>query len=533
MYSDEEDDFFESDEELAYQSEGEDAFMGDEYVQSSASVLYKSLRPDAVLNKQEAVISEVRDLLGVSSGVAGSLLRHFKWNFTKLQESWFEDEAAVRNMVGVSAPCSQAPVGNGSFCCPICFEDVQFSEGISLACGHPFCFTCWRGFLQNAISEGSSCVNVACPMDRCNEKVLPDVVEMVVDDSAKIKYRQFLSRSYVEDNPSLQWCPGPNCDCAMMFNQGGAYDVVCEKCDTGWCWDCGEEAHRPLDCGTVKRWIVKNGAESENVTWILAHTKPCPKCKTPIEKNQGCLHMTCRKCAHHFCWLCLGPWKDHGSQSGGYYACNSFEEAKKTGKYSKEDEVRELAKASIEKYTHYYERYANHEKARKIAKEKQMPQIEEHIKRLEELVPISELSFMPDALNQVVECRRALKWTYAYGYYLVEDNKFQEKKVFFEFLQGQLEDSLERLHEAVEKPLEPLFEKLVNNDKMEWQEYRSTLLNLTAITRTYFQNLVKEFEKWTNQMATLSENSSTSDEASGSRDATNSVSRLGLGKRGR
>lgn len=53
-----------------------------------------------------------------------------------------------------------------------------------------------------------------------------------------------------------------------------------------------------VNCETVNKWILKNSAESENLNWILAHTKQCPKCKRPIEKNQGCMHMTCR-CAQH------------------------------------------------------------------------------------------------------------------------------------------------------------------------------------------------------------------------------------------
>ena len=43
----------------------------------------------------------------------------------------------------------------------------------------------------------------------------------------------------------------------------------------------------------MAKWIRKNSAESENLNWILANTKPCPKCKRPIEKNQGCMHMNC------------------------------------------------------------------------------------------------------------------------------------------------------------------------------------------------------------------------------------------------
>ena len=131
-----------------------------------------------------------------------------------------------------------------------------------------------------------------------------------------------------------------------------------------FCFHCGEDAHRPASCEDVERyvsgkiwlqgrqinalvrmrslaahpcterfwseiqcrWNEKNSAESENVTWIIANTKKCPKCRKPIEKNQGCNHMTCHKnvggCGHEFCWLCMGDWKDHGQETGGYYRCN-------------------------------------------------------------------------------------------------------------------------------------------------------------------------------------------------------------------
>lgn len=107
----------------------------------------------------------------------------------------------------------------------------------------------------------------------------------------------------------------------------------------------------------MRKWVTKNSAESENMNWILANTKPCPKCKRPIEKNQvgharstrwareciraplcsafiiafiiaflldlqGCMHMTCSQCRHEFCWLCNGDWKEHGERTGGFYACN-------------------------------------------------------------------------------------------------------------------------------------------------------------------------------------------------------------------
>ena len=55
-------------------------------------------------------------------------------------------------------------------------------------------------------------------------------------------------------------------------------------------------------------------------------------------------------------------------------------------------------------------------------------------------------------MQQIVECRRVLKWTYSYGYYLPESEV--GKRQFFEYMQGEADSALENLHKMAEKELE-------------------------------------------------------------------------------
>lgn len=91
----------------------------------------------------------------------------------------------------------------------------------------------------------------------------------------------------------------------------------------------------------------------------------------------------------------------------------------------------------------------------------------------------------------IVECRRVLKWTYAYGYYLPEHEL--AKKQFFEYLQGEAEAALERLHQCAEREIQVQFEE-ESAEEVSFNEFRTKLAGLTSVTRNYFENLVRALE---------------------------------------
>ncbi|KAK6137971.1 hypothetical protein DH2020_028285 [Rehmannia glutinosa] len=414
-------------------------------------------------------------------GVACTLLCQNNWSLSSVYEKWFSDE----NKIPEEAIGKSAIQKSEKLTCKVCYETINITNMLSADCGHLFCSGCWKFYISTSIKDGPGCLTLNCPEPGCKSNPGLDMVDLLSSRKDKDKYYGYLYRSYIESNTKRKWCPAPGCDFAIEFESDGSYEVTCD-CGYKFCWNCGEESHRPLDCETVAKWIEKNSSEAESTTWILAYTKPCPKCRRAIEKNQGCNRMRCREpCGFEFCWACLEPWSKHGYVM---YDCNKFKEEGD----SPDERSRKKAKKHLERYTHYYERWDSNDKSRKRALIDLDIARNEHVDLLVKVQEETQaqLKFVIEAWDQIVECRRVLKWSYAYGYYLSLSKS--GKVDFFGHLQGQAESALERLHHCAEKEMS---EYLSGDCRSEdFKSFRSKLAGLTSVTRNYFENLVTALE---------------------------------------
>ncbi|XP_050267333.1 probable E3 ubiquitin-protein ligase ARI7 [Quercus robur] len=449
---------------------------------------YTVLKQSDIRERQENTIAEVATVLSVSKAVATVLLLHYNWSAGKVHEAWFSDEDRVRKNLGL-LPIIEFPFDSTEVTCGICFDSFPTREEIvSAACGHPYCVECFRDYVRTSINDGPGSLMLRCPDMSCSAVVDRDIVNSLVSEEEKQKYSTYLYRSYVEENKKIKWCPGPGCEYAIEFDDNQGWDVTC-ACDFSFCWNCVEDAHRPVVCETVANWIAKNYDESETKTWILAQTKPCPKCAKPIEKNAGCMHMTCNPpCNHQFCWICLGDWRKHRK-------CNGYKE-------DKEKEVKK-ARRHVKKYNHYYERWAANNLSRQKAVSDLRTVLTEQIEKLGEIYGKTQfqLGFILEAWQQIVECRRVLKWTYAYGYYLPRGEK--AKKLLFEFLQGEAEAGLERLHGYAEKEVRQFLKDPEPEGSVNFEEFELKLKSLTGITKNYFEKLVRALENGLSEVQTF------------------------------
>mmetsp|Transcript_3472 Transcript_3472/g.4718 ORF Transcript_3472/g.4718 Transcript_3472/m.4718 type:complete len:606 (+) Transcript_3472:667-2484(+) len=469
-------------------------------------------------------LKEVTDVLQIPTSAAFILLRNQRWNKERLFELFYtgddDEKKKLLESCGVLERVSRTssslinvkkcPTGTVSTC-QICFEDdIDVKDMYSMPCGHSFCRDCWVEYIEHMILSGpSDAIHTKCPQAGCQEIVTEDEMRDVLcggscskNHSLIDKFRGYQLRCFVEQNGHTRWCPAAGCDkvayTKTMCSSGdfSSGPVATCTCTHKFCLKCGEEPHAPAYCSVLTKWKDKCRNESETANWILANTKACPRCSSRIEKNQGCNHMTCQSCKYEFCWICMGDWNDHGTNTGGFYKCNRFN-ASNDSNITDADR----AKRELDRYLHYYKRYHAHAEAQKFAT-KQLADTEAKMVLLQEASDTNttwiDVQFLKTATEQLVECRRVLKYTYVYAYFMhapsdsnistigtkasiigsQEVTKMQME--CFENHQEMLERFTENLSELSEKPMAEM--------------NRKDVINQTRVVDRFMKNVLKYVE---------------------------------------
>ncbi|KAF2147259.1 uncharacterized protein K452DRAFT_323421 [Aplosporella prunicola CBS 121167] len=467
---DESDVDIDDDADIAFDSQDKDI----KPTKKSYEVDFMVYSPEDIQNYQSKVIDEVSTILGMPSESTAILLRYARWNKERLLEQYMDKQEEVLEEAGLGdeqggPPRPQKVEG---FMCDICAEDDPDLQTFAMKCGHRFCVDCYRHYLATKIKDEGEAARIKCPGSDCNRIVDSKSLDVLVTEDLKDRYQVLLTRTYVEDKDNLKWCPAPNCeyavDCSVKQRDLTRLvpTVVC-NCGHPFCFGCSLNDHQPAPCALVKKWLKKCEDDSETANWISANTKECPKCQSTIEKNGGCNHMTCRKCRHEFCWMCMGVWSEHGTS---WYNCNRYEE--KSGHEARDAQAK--SRQSLERYLHYYNRYANHEQSAKLDKDIYL-KTEKKMTQLQTSSGLSwiEVQFLEQASQVLQQCRQTLKWTYAFAYYLARINLTE----IFEENQKDLEMAVENLSEMFEKPVEQLADlKVEMMDKTAYCKKRRIIL---------------------------------------------------------
>jgi len=265
----------------------------------------------------------------------------------------------------------------------LCIADT--SDGCSLTCaaGHSFCVSCWAQHVTSKVRD-EGFADLACPGFKCGETLnkrwapfllmdtaarskagsvdapslsdLPDSSSSL-QSSLLGRFRRARILRFIDCNRACQNCQMPGCSMVLLLPtqqlQHPSTQALAEPlpqiafCGAGhtMCMLCRKEGHAPCSCSEWEQWHAvldkemevsgstssgngkgKSSLELANDLWFTANTKKCPRCSTPIQKDDGCNHMVCGKCRHDFCWMCMEKWSLHNNSTGGYFQCNKYVE---------------------------------------------------------------------------------------------------------------------------------------------------------------------------------------------------------------
>ena len=180
---------------------------------------------------------------------------------------------------------------------------------------------------------------IVCPYPSCNTQwswqLISHVINRQLFNQTQLQLR--LANNYVTSSLSAKICP--HCQAYIVRIATKNDTVKCSSCyslleRTGnyslsetkelqvaydgiykamLCWKCLKICTKSMPCENC------NGVEDPRIKYIInggyispkyfngavPQVRACPSCGILIQYENGCAHMTCTKCNHHFCIKCL------------------------------------------------------------------------------------------------------------------------------------------------------------------------------------------------------------------------------------
>ncbi len=200
--------------------------------------------------------------------------------------------------------------------CAICFEQKNAQQFVTLSCHHQFCRPCLATLLQTASHDTS--VRVRCP--QCQAPINDHDRRAITNDHRVLdRFEERATDEWIRTH--AKYCPNPRCRVIFESDPHNRMLVTC-RCGNHYCSQCLVNHPMNITCqAAAERARANNAEEQASNNLIRQTTKQCPQCHTAIEKNEGCLHMTCTHCQYEFCWQCMRDWNQHPRQGNWYYQC--------------------------------------------------------------------------------------------------------------------------------------------------------------------------------------------------------------------
>ncbi|THV05224.1 hypothetical protein K435DRAFT_117492 [Dendrothele bispora CBS 962.96] len=181
--------------------------------------------------------------------------------------------------------------------CPVCFGEVD--APFPLKCGHTYCRSCLTDYLNAATENRFFPLTCLGNNGTCGEPISLSVPRGILSPIEFDNVVDGAFQAYIHTRPKeFHYCPTPDCMQVYRTAPKGT-PIQCPSCLLRICPECHDEYHDGFDC-------PDGDTEEDFKKWVDTHdVKSCPGCKIPIERAEGCNHVTCTRCQSHICWACL------------------------------------------------------------------------------------------------------------------------------------------------------------------------------------------------------------------------------------
>lgn len=175
-----------------------------------------------------------------------------------------------------------------------------------IKCGlpHVICKGCFKSHVKALVKENR---DPNCP--DCSEPIHEDDIRKNVDDrTANLVCEKREQIDLRNAGFRIRGCGVPGClgkidideaPCQCTVNREHIFCTLCDDMTRH-----PGQSHEEFDRTDRERNMSENERSIE-ADIAVGRVKRCPNCRTPIERSEGCKHMTCSLCRCKFCWTCL------------------------------------------------------------------------------------------------------------------------------------------------------------------------------------------------------------------------------------
>ena len=180
--------------------------------------------------------------------------------------------------------------------CPVCFSVTD--SPVLTTCNHTYCLGC---FVLLCMHLGLFPKRCCALVGECYTVLTLIELQATLSSSQFEKLLTISFTKFIKRSKWLRYCPTP--DCSYVYQISNEI-IVCPVCSTAICTKCCTENHLGMTCETYQSELEERN-KAFSAFKEANGIKDCPRCGMPIEKSEGCNHVTCQQCDSHLCWVCM------------------------------------------------------------------------------------------------------------------------------------------------------------------------------------------------------------------------------------